>query len=68
MRRIISLLVIARLIQRLFNGSRRGPTRRTHSTRPQQPQRPAEPPQGSAPTSGQTSRSTSDSGGSAGDD
>ena len=42
MRRIISFLVIARLIQRLMNGSRRsGPRRHV--------QQPGEPPQGNAP-------------------
>jgi hypothetical protein len=47
MRRIISLLVIARLIQRLFNGSR-GPAHRTHPGQRRSPQRPDEPPQGTA--------------------
>jgi len=62
MRRIVSLLLIARLIQRLINGSRRGSSRRTHAARPQQPQRPAEPPQGSAPRGGQSNQSTPSSG------
>ena len=47
MRRIISLLMIARLIQRLINGGRR-PSHRTHAGRPQQSRRPSEPPQGTA--------------------
>jgi len=51
MRRIISFLVIARLIQRLINGSRpRGGHHHTANRRPpnpgQPPGPPAEPPQG----------------------
>ncbi len=60
MRRVISLLVIARLIQRLINGGRRGPGMGSwnQGARPEPRRRDpnatsAEPPQGGGPGSAQ---------------
>ncbi len=57
MRRIISILMIARLIQRLINGSRRGGGRR-HQRRFDEP-RQGGPQSGSNPTKDTSSRSES---------